>query len=415
MDEEKDAEFATSSSLLATSLPRVLILTREIPQSLNAGSQQLLRVLQEYPGDKLLVVGPPVPAGAAKLGCRYETFTPKAERWVSTRLHKHVNLANALGLIPDYSLRQLDQLVGSFEPDVVLTVMDLFSFYKIAWRYAGDRNIPLVTLTMDDPIHFQKVAAWAKPLQKRAVKRIYQDAAFSLGVSREMAAWIYEDFGKPTEIFYFGPPDGLHPRDPATNRTLRQPPCLTVGFAGSLHFYGRELQRLIPAFEQTGSRLNFYGPATRELPQSPALVNRGVWPIDSLWSTVQSECDALILPYPGEGWLENVFRTHFPTKLSEYMWQGMPVIFTGPPYATGLRWGLDHAEACISLVQPTCEEMASSLGALRDNANERIRLGEEALAAARGEFDPTRIRGQFWRLLQAAAGSHSSQAKTITS
>ena len=62
------------------------------------------------------------------------------------------------------------------------------------------------------------------------------------------------------------------------------------------------------------------------------------------------ECDALLLPYPGGGWLENVFRTHFPTKVSEYMWQGMPVIFTGPAYATGLRWGIEHPAACVALM-----------------------------------------------------------------
>jgi len=244
------------------------------------------------------------------------------------------------------------------------------------------------------------------------VQRIYQDATMSLGVSREMAAWIRKEFGKRTETFYFGPPDGLDPRDPATNRTVRQPPHLTVGFAGSLHFYGRELQRLMPAFERTGSRLNFYGPETRDLPKSSAVVNRGVWSIDRLWPTVQSECDALILPYPGEGWLENVFRTHFPTKVSEYMWQGIPVIFTGPPYATGLRWGLDHPRSCIAMIEPACEEMAEVLAKLRDDADERIRLGEEALATAQVEFDPKMIRDQFWRLLQSAAESRWPQAGT---
>jgi glycosyltransferase involved in cell wall biosynthesis len=390
---------------LVADFPRALILTREIPQSVNAGSQQLFRVLQDYPADRLLVVGPPVPAGASKLPCRYETFVPRVERWVSTRLHEQVNLANALGVIPDYSRCRIDRLVGDFRPDVVLTVMDLFSTYKIAWRYARDRGLPLVTLTMDDPMHFQKVAPWAKDLQARAVRRIYQDAAVSLGVSREMSAWIGSEFGKKTYTFYFGPPDGISPRNPELNRSLRVPGQLTVGFAGSLHFYGREMQRLMPAFEQTGSKLHFYGQETSDLPRSSALINRGLLPIDRLWAVVQAECDVLLLPYPGGGWLENVFRTHFPTKLSEYMWQGMPVMITGPAYATGLLWGLDHPKACVALVAPTCEEMAAQLVALRDDPVERERLGMAALTSAKTEFDPVKIREQFWNFMRAAARS----------
>lgn len=386
------------------SLPRVLVLTREIPQSVNAGSQQLFRVFKDYPADRLLVVGPEVPAGAERLPCRYETFVPKIDRWVNTRLHQWVNLANALDLVPDKSGRRLEQLVGDFQPDVVFTVMDLFSFYKTASRYARKHGIPLVTLTMDDPMHFQKVARWAKPLQKKAVKRIYRDAKLSLGVSREMATWIGEEFGKPTQTFYFGPPDGLAPRRQDANSTLRDPEHLTIGFAGSLHFYGRELQRWMPAFEQTGAKLHFYGQRTSDLQASSALVDRGLWPIDELWGVVQRECDALILPYPSD-WLANVFRTHFPTKLSEYLWQGMPVLITGPAYATGVRWGLDHPQACATMIAPSHDDMVNVLQGLRDDSERRVHLGRMAAAVAAKEFDPTSIRQAFRTRLTVAAGA----------
>ncbi len=192
------------------------------------------------------------------------------------------------------------------------------------------------------------------------------------------------------------------------NGELRRPPHLTVGFAGSLHFYGRELQRLMPAFEQTGTRLHFYGEKTRELPESPAVIDRGRWKIDELWPVVQRECDALILPYPGGGWLENVFRTHFPTKLSEYLWQGMPLLITGPRYATGLRWGLDHPHACVALSEPSLAQVADILARWRGDAAERVRMGEAAAAVACEEFDPGKIRESFVRTLSRAAESGRS-------
>ena len=394
-----------SQDELLLMLPRLLVLTREIPQSVYAGSQQLFRVFKDYPADRLLVVGPEVPAGAERLPCRYETFVPKIDRWVNTRLHQWVNLANALDLVPEEADHRLEQLVADFRPDVVFTVMDMFSFYKTAARYARKRGIPLVTLTMDDPMHFQKVARWVKPLQRKAVKRIYRDAKLSLGVSREMATWITEEFGKRTEAFYFGPPDNLHPRPAEANLALRNPGRLTVGFAGGLHFYGRELQRLVPAFEKTGSVLNFYGQKIREFPVSPAVVDRGSWSIDKLWPVVQEECDALLLPYPGGGWLENVFRTHFPTKLSEYLWQGMPVLVTGPAYATGLRWAADHQSGCVALTDPAIGEFAGVLVGLRDNADRRVALGRAAADLARRYFEPQTVRAKFREFLVSAAGS----------
>jgi hypothetical protein len=389
-------------------LPRVLIFTKEIPQSIYAGCQQLYRVFQSYPPEKLMVIGPAPVEGADRLCCAYRTFVPRIDRWINSRLHRWANLANALGVAGGYPKQQIKAMLGDFRPQVVFTVMDLFSFYRMAWLYAREAGIPLVTLTMDDPMHFQRVPSWAAAIQKRAVKRIYGDAALSLGVSREMAEWIDMNFGKKTQAFYFGPPDGLEPRSPSMNGELRQPPHLTVGFAGSLHFYGRELQRLVPAFEQTGTRLHFYGDKTRELPASPAVVDRGMWKIDELWPVVQRECDALILPYPGAGWLENVFRTHFPTKLSEYLWQGMPVVATGPAYATGLRWAAEHRDGCLALTDPAVEEFAAVLRGLRDDAGRRVALGRGAADLARRYFEPQAVRTRFRDyLVRAAAGAKS--------
>jgi hypothetical protein len=103
-----------------------------------------------------------------------------------------------------------------------------------------------------------------------------------------------------------------------------------------------------------------------------------------------------------------VFRIHFPTKLSEYFWQGMPVIITGPEYATGLRWGLEHSSACKALVEPELSEMAQLLAHLRGSGEERVRLGFAALEVAKEEFEPVAIRQKFQRFLCEAA-----EAKTF--
>ena len=55
--------------------PKVLFFTSEIPQSVNAGSMQLFRTLQGYPGDRLMVLGMPPERDAQLLPCRYEPLS----------------------------------------------------------------------------------------------------------------------------------------------------------------------------------------------------------------------------------------------------------------------------------------------------------------------------------------------------
>ena len=57
---------------MTESFPRILFCTWEIPQSVYAGSMQLYRVMQGYPGDRLMVLGNAPAPGAQLLPCRYE-------------------------------------------------------------------------------------------------------------------------------------------------------------------------------------------------------------------------------------------------------------------------------------------------------------------------------------------------------
>src|SRR5690242_10360352 len=77
-------------------LPKVLFCTSEIPQSVNAGSMQLFRVLQDYPGEHLMVLGVPPEADALLLDCRYEPLRLLTYRLASTRFRRWTSGINAL-------------------------------------------------------------------------------------------------------------------------------------------------------------------------------------------------------------------------------------------------------------------------------------------------------------------------------
>jgi len=65
---------------------KILILSDQIPHSVSAGNIQLLRLFADYPSDHIVAVGPPVPAGAKTLACRYVGWEPPFTRLNHTRL-----------------------------------------------------------------------------------------------------------------------------------------------------------------------------------------------------------------------------------------------------------------------------------------------------------------------------------------
>jgi len=262
---------------------------------------------------------------------------------------------------------------------------------------------------MDDPQQFERAHPWLEKAFVQMLRRIYADTALSLGVSQEMCDYLAAHFGKPSTVFHFGPPDCMRPRPPDSSRTLKSSPNLTLGYAGSMSLGYREgILALLGALEATGTRLNVYTKEQHFLIGHPLVTNRGFLPTEALWAAVQAECDAVLLPYAFTGEIQRVYRTHFPTKLSEYCWVGMPMLLTGPADATGIRWGLRHPEAAMTATSPDPQCIGPLLERLCADASLRAALAQGAERVARAEFDPVHIRQRFVALLrQAAAGAAS--------
>jgi hypothetical protein len=397
-------ERAMSDSLPDMALPRVLFLTSEIPQSVNAGSMQLYRVLQGYPADRLMVLGAAPAKDAELLPCRYETLKLLTFRLACTRLNHWFCGLNALVGAADLQVSASCRRVSSFRPELVVTVMDKLSHYKHAWAVARRLGIPLMTITMDDPRTFERAAPPFRKSHERLLRRIYRDASLSLGVSQEMSGFLQTEYGKPSKTFYFGAPEGIVPRPPAESASLKSPGRLTLGYAGSMSLGYREgIEALGRSLDLSGSELRVYSRDQHYLVQHPRVRQCGFLRPEELWPEVQRTCDAVLLPYAFEGPILNVYRTHFPTKLSEYCWTGMPVVVTGPEIATGVKWAQRHPEAALAATSPKPDILVPLLGRLRDNDDVRVKLAAGAARAAREEFDPGRIREEFTRFLVGAA------------
>lgn len=386
-------------------VPRVLVVGPDLPHLGVAGSILLHRLFQGWPPESLLAVGPSVPASILKHSCRFLAYQPTLGRFENTRVARLLRLLRALRVIPAGQIALPD-----FQPDVVVHILSSLAYSEAAYSCSLRSGVPLVLILHDDPEDFNGTYYWASHLTRRQVQRIYRHATSRLCVSPEMERTLRERYGAAGDVMYPNRSENTLPRPPQASLSLKEPGSLTLGFAGSMSYgYGDRLLELVPVFRKASVKVRVYGGNLPTAGCSDVLLNQGrVSPPEALWERVKDECDAVLLPYcrPHHGH-QNLFRTHFPSKLPEYLALGMPVIITGPSYATGVKWGLSNPESCVVLTEQDGETWTNVLTQLRLDAELRLRLSTKAIEAGNHDFEPVAIRNSFQRLIGDVARASS--------
>ena len=396
---------------MTSALPRVLILSDEGPQSGTAGGLLMHRLFRDYPPERLHVLARHVPTiGDPLPDVAYQKLLVPWHRFEASRFSRLKRSLRAWGLVPPASISRLDGLLGAFKPEVVFCVMQHAQYYDTAHRYARLRGLPLVVAVHDVNDEFEPVLPWARAAARRRDGEFYRAAVRRLCISPEMERLCAANFGAAGSVLYPNRDEELRPRPLAHSAALRRAGVLTVGFAGNLNYgYGTALCQLLPAIRRAGIKLVLYSrPPGAEIATLAAATDccefRGFVPSGVAWAGIKQDCDAVWLPYPNPaGAMESLYRHHFPSKLPEYLALGLPVIVTGPDYATGMRWARANftAVACASgSNQPEMENLLRQLAA--DHAR-RARLAESGWQAGQRDFDPAAIRAQFLSHLTHAA------------
>lgn len=386
-------------------MPRVLVIGPDLPHLGVAGSTLLHRLFQGWPPESLLAVGPSVAANTLKHPCRFLTYQPPLNRFEATRVVRLLRLFRSLRLVADGQIALPD-----FQPDVVVHILSSLAYSETAYSYSLRSGVPLVLILHDDPEDFNGSYSWASHLTRRQIQRIYRQAASRLCVSPEMEHTLRERHGVAGTVMYPNRSETTIPRPPHVSGSLKEPGILTLGFAGGMSYgYGDRLLELVPVFRKASVKVRVYGGNLPTTGCSDILLNQGrVSTPEALWERVKDECDAVLLPYclPHHGH-QNLFRTHFPSKLPEYLALGMPVIITGPSYATGVKWGLCHPESCLVLAEQDGDRLSNALIQLRLDGGLRLRLSTNSVAAGNRDFDPVAIRNSFQRLIGDVARASS--------
>ena len=221
---------------------------------------------------------------------------------------------------------------------------------------------------------------------------------------------------------------------------------LTLGYAGSVAYgYGEALIRLIPVLHEVGVKVRMFSPKPTGILDplnyaTDVVEICGYRPALEAWEAIKVTCDAVILPYSNPaGKYELLYRTHFPSKLTEYLTLGMPVIVSGPVFATGMQYARaeklsralarqplgkrgnadtltksfpDFKNVSISEFLSICpngavpcttrEELVDCLARLKTDGELRWELASRAVVAGKRDFDPSHIREAFWARLKTA-------------
>lgn len=392
-------------------LPRLLVLSQTIPQSVYAGSILLHRLLKEYPADKLLVIGPAPNPKSELLDCRYEIIVNPTERFYVTRFSKLARSFQAFGLTPLPTVNSIGRLLKDFQPQIVLTVMQDQPFYHLAYRFAELRQLPLVLLIHDLPGWFETVYPWAESSQAKRDAKVYSFATKRISVSPEMRDQLAATYNIAGEFLYPNRSEELTPRPLVEAKTLKEADTLTLAYAGSLGFGRAEmLHCLIPACQKAKAKIRFYSKDSLPTDSTGVLTHCGYTPPGETWLRVKNECDAVLLPYywPDSG-AGSIHTTSFPSKLPEYLALGMPVFIVGPPTALGVKWALQHPGAALVNTEDNSTAWAHDLIQLRESAALRESLSQGALAAGARDFDPLKIRRQFLRHIQESSCGLSNE------
>lgn len=378
----------------------VAIISQEIPHSASAGSLLLLRLFERWPSQSVVVAGPPIPNGARTLDCRYVEFNPVAARIHYSRFARFAWVVSVL-------IRATPKRLPAGRGTVVVTVMQCFAYFYAAYLFARRRGLPLVMIVHDDPEDFERQSGLMGRIYRQICKRVYRFAAKRLCVSPQMSNLLEKRYGARGSVLYPVPSADLKPRPINESAKLRRPPRLVIGYVGNVGYgYGERLDELAPVFAKHGATLRIYSRRTPTLKHHRLVEYAGSFEPEEVWSPVKRECDVLLVAYSFDpASHQTLYRSHFPSKLPEYLALAMPVIITGPEYATGVIWGLNNPTAVITICHSDESRWSDTIRQLINSSELRMDLGSAALAAGRRDFNPAKIDQAFQELVSGCRPS----------
>jgi glycosyltransferase involved in cell wall biosynthesis len=89
----------------------------------------------------------------------------------------------------------------------------------------------------------------------------------------------------------------------------------------------------------------------------------------------------------------------FPSKLTDYMAVGIPLLVVGPPYSSVVKWARDYADVAEVIDNNDVVNWDAAIRRLVTNPAHRFKLGRAALTVGHHLFSHAAAQTQFARAL----------------
>lgn len=389
-----------------SNLPRLLYVGDVSVESSYHGSALLYRLLQNYPGARLLIIEGNLSASRPERrlpGVRYATLRVGNTRWLRTRLAPWYS--SWLTLASAARLKRAEALLDGFQPDAVLTVTHGYSWITAA-QLAARRGVRLYLICHDDWPRVVNFNGLVKKRLEATFGAIYRQAVSRLCVSPFMCEVYRERYGRDGTLLFPSRAADCPTFDAPPERLSRNDHPFTVAFGGTINSRGyvRSLTTLAETLEAFGGRLLIFGPLTPNVASKaglarPNITLRGLVPSGELMARFREEADALFVPMSFDSAERGNMEAAFPSKLTDYTAVGLPLLIYGPAYCSAVRWARGNCGVAAVVDNEDPQALAEAVRRMAESPEDRIALGKRALEAGQRYFTREAAERIFHRTL----------------
>jgi glycosyltransferase involved in cell wall biosynthesis len=384
------------------------------PSNFRGGTVTMSRLLSDYPPDRITVI-----AGShensqsltqGKLQCKHLIFPTSNEtgRWGLGRAKTLLDWI----LIPALILMAL-WTVYRTHTKVIVTIADGHFFIAAAVVSLISR-IPLILILHDDWVASTESRSYflcyvARPLFKVVVHR----ARHIYAVSSPMQEMLQHDFGVESELQM---PAG-EPWDSAEERrypksTKRSAETLRILYAGtgsttmqdSLDLLVEAISTEHRVLHNSELELHLYTPTSeahtrRKGWDHPRIRTHG-WVDQEKLKRAIADADVLFLPFSFKAHERYATERAFPSKTSDYLASGKPILVLAPPYSSIVRYAREFE--CAEIVEsPDLVALTDAINRLATSKEYRAQLGRNSRRAFFLNHDMTQQRASFTKLISS--------------